>query len=209
MSEKEPGLNAAYNLKTPDDSRKLYADWAQSYDSGFAADHDYQLHLHTARAFVDAGGQGPVLDVGAGTGLAGEILANLGAGPVDATDISEEMLNVAERKDVYRDLFVADLLEGLPVPRESYAGIVSSGTFTHGHVGPEALEELLRVARPGAQFAISINAEHFASQGFEAKLKSLEGRISGLQLPKTRIYGPKSDDPHKDDLAYIALFQKG
>ena len=39
-----------------------------------------------------------------------------------------------------------------------YRGIVSSGTFTRGHVGPEALPHLLAVAEAGAQFALSINA---------------------------------------------------
>lgn len=99
MSEKDPSLNAAYDLQSPDDNRRLYADWAETYDAGFATDHDYRLHLMTARAFRDAGGQGPVLDVGAGTGLAGAVLAELGMGPIDATDISAEMLDVAERKD--------------------------------------------------------------------------------------------------------------
>lgn len=208
MTNDKPSLNAAYGLQSPDDNRKLYADWADTYDSGFAVDHDYQLHLHTARAFVDAGGQGPVLDVGAGTGLCGAVLADQGMGPIDATDISGDMLRVAEKKDIYRDLFVADLLEGLPVLADTYAGIVSSGTFTHGHVGPEVLDELLRVARRGAQFAISINAAHFASQGFDAKLNALAGRISGLTLPETRIYGPNAADEHKDDTAFIALFHK-
>lgn len=208
MTQNDPSLDAAYDLKTPDDSRRLYADWAGSYDRGFAIDHDYQLHLHTARAFAQAGGQGPVLDVGAGTGLAGGVLAELGLGPVDATDISGEMLEMAERKDIYRDLFEADLLQGLPVPRESYAGVVSSGTFTTGHVGPEALDELLRVARVGAQFAISINAAHFVAQGFEAKLAALGDRIGDLQLPEVRIYGPGAQDAHKDDTALIATFQK-
>lgn len=209
MSEKDPSLNAAYDLQSPDDNRRLYADWAETYDSGFAVDHDYRLHLNTARAFRDAGGQGPVLDVGAGTGLAGAVLSDLGMAPIDATDISGEMLDVAERKDVYRDLFVADLLEGLPVPRDSYAGIVSSGTFTHGHLGPDALDELLRVARTGAQFAISINAEHFTAKGFAAKLDALGDSITNLALPETRIYGPNATDEHKDDMAFVALFQKG
>ena len=36
----------------------------------------------------------------------------------------------------------------------------------------------------------------------------LAGSITGLHLPKTRIYGPNSTDEHKDDIAFIALFQK-
>jgi len=209
MSNDKPDLSAAYALQTPEDSKRLYAEWAESYDASFAQANDYRLHWHTAQAFVQAGGQGPVLDVGAGTGLCGLVLADMGAGPLDATDISAEMLKTAETKDVYRDLFDADLTDGLPVPSDSYAGIVSSGTFTHGHVGPEVFDELLRVARPGTQFALSINAAHFAEQGFAAKFDSLsESRILNLRLPEVRIYGDQASGAHKDDIALVALFEK-
>ncbi|MCB1342642.1 MAG: class I SAM-dependent methyltransferase [Pseudooceanicola sp.] len=207
MSDK-PDLNAAYALKTPDDSRRLYAEWAGDYDSGFAAREDYQLHIHTARAFVGAGGQGPVLDVGAGTGLCGAVLADLGVGPIDATDISQQMLAQAMRKDIYRDAIVADINEGIPVPPESYSGIVSSGTFTTGHVGPDAIDQLLRVARRGALLAISINAQHYASAGFAAKLDGLKGQIQRLTLTETTIYGSLATGDHKSDRALIALFEK-
>lgn len=209
MSDKPPNLRAAYALKSPEDNKRLYAEWAGDYDDSFAALEDYQLHIHTARAFVGAGGQGPVLDVGAGTGLCGAILAGLGVGPIDATDISAEMLDQAMRKDIYRDAIEADLNQGLPVPRDSYAGIVSSGTFTHGHLGPEVLPALLRVARPGAQFALSINAKHFEAKGFADAFRQLEqGQISNLSLPEVRIYGELAAGPNSDDIAVIALFEK-
>jgi len=44
------------------------------------------------------------------------------------------------------------------IPDSAYGGI-SVGTFTHGHVGPEAIDELLRVAGPGTLFAMGSNAE--------------------------------------------------
>lgn len=209
MSDKPPNLRAAYALKSPEDNKRLYAEWAGDYDDSFAALEDYQLHIHTARAFVGAGGQGPVLDVGAGTGLCGAILAGLGVGPIDATDISAEMLDQAMRKDIYRDAIEANLNQGLPVPRDSYAGIVSSGTFTHGHLGPEVLPALLRVARPGAQLALSINAKHFEAKGFADAFGQLEqGQISNLSLPEVRIYGELAAGPNSDDIAVIALFEK-
>ncbi len=209
MTNKTPNLHAAYALESPEDNKRLYAEWAGDYDEGFAALEDYQLHIHTARAFVGAGGQGPVLDVGAGTGLCGAVLAGLGVGPIDATDISTEMLEQAMRKDIYRDAIESDLNKGIPVPRDSYSGIVSSGTFTHGHLGPEALTALLRVARPGAQFALSINAEHFEAKGFGDALRKLEqGQIENLILPEARIYGDLAAGENKDDTALIALFEK-
>ncbi len=209
MSEKTPNLHAAYALDSPEDHKRLYAEWAGDYDDSFAALEDYQLHIHTARAFVGAGGQGPVLDVGAGTGLCGAVLAGLGVGPIDATDISPEMLDEAMRKDIYRDAIEADLNQGIPVPRDSYAGIVSSGTFTHGHLGPEALPALLRIARPGAQFALSINAKHYEKLGFAETLHKLaQGQIQNLTLPEVRIYGDLAAGPNKDDTALIALFER-
>ncbi|MCR9126230.1 MAG: class I SAM-dependent methyltransferase [Rhodobacteraceae bacterium] len=204
----KPDLSAAYALNTPDDSRALYARWAETYDSGFIAENHYILHLAVARAFADAGGAGPVLDVGAGTGICGEALAALDVGPVDATDISAEMLTRAQAKGVYRATFVADVTRPLDLSDAIYRGVVSSGTFTTGHVGPDAIDELLRVASPGALFALSINARHFAAAGFEAKLQSLSGRIRDLRLPEVAIYGPGAQGDHREDTALIALFGK-
>lgn len=210
MSQDSPDLDAAYALQGPDDNRRLYADWAGSYDSGFAAREDYQLPELTAREFARAGGQGPVLDVGAGTGLCGAALDRLGIGPIDATDLSADMLDVAMRKDIYRDAIAADLHDGIPVPPHSYRGVVSSGTFTHGHVGPDVLEAVLRVARPGAQFALSVNAAHYTAQGFEAAFERLlnDRRIHALSLVTVPIYGERASGPHKDDMAFVVLFEK-
>ena len=88
MTKTDPGLEAAYSLKTPDDSRDLYARWADDYDSGFAEAEGYDLPKATAQVFAGAGGAGPVLDVGAGTGLCAIALKAAGIGPIDGVDIS-------------------------------------------------------------------------------------------------------------------------
>ncbi|WP_299348801.1 class I SAM-dependent methyltransferase [uncultured Shimia sp.] len=204
----KPSLDGAYALQTPEDSRRLYAEWAETYDQGFAEAHDYLSPRLVAEAFFATGCRGPVLDVGAGTGLCGLELGRLGVDPIDATDISQEMLDVAATKSIYRNLFTGDLTRRLPVPDASYAGIVSSGTFTNGHVGPEAFDELLRVAQPGGQLALSINTEHYVAEGFEAKLTALSDRITDLQLPVIRFYGENATGEHKDDTGYVALFRK-
>ncbi|MEM9549634.1 MAG: class I SAM-dependent methyltransferase [Pseudomonadota bacterium] len=208
MSDDKPDLDAAYALNTPDDSRRLYAAWADTYDSDFATQQDYRLHKATARAFVEAGGAGPVLDVGAGTGLCAEVLAGHGIQPIDGTDISADMLAIAETKGVYRKTIVADITKGFERPAREYAGIVSSGTFTTGHVGPGAIDHLLDLALPNALLVLSIKGKHYASEGFEAKLASLSDRIQGLILKETRIYGPNAEGPHKDDTALLAIFSK-
>ncbi len=204
----DPNLEAAYALQTPEDSRRLYAEWAQSYDDDFALASDYVLPQEVAQHFASAGGIGPVLDIGAGTGLCGQALQALQITPIDATDISSEMLNIARQKSFYRRLFLGDLTKQLDVADNTYAGIVSSGTFTNGHVGPDAFDEVLRITRPDGLLAISINAQHFGSAGFEAKFAALTPRITDLQLHKIRFYGPKATSAHKDDTGFVALFRK-
>lgn len=201
-------MGAAYALKTPEDSRKLYADWAETYDADFAEASDYVLPQRVAEHFVGAGGTGPVLDVGAGTGLCGQVLHALDVAPIDGTDISPEMLAVAQKKRVYSSLFAADVTARMPVDDGYYSGVVSSGTFTNGHVGPEALDELLRVTCSGGLLALSINRVHFEDCGFGRKLEQLAAQITDVQLPEIRFYGADATGAHKDDTGYVALFRK-
>ncbi len=201
-------LEGAYALKTPEDSKRLYADWASTYDATFAEAYQYVSPQAVASAFVSAGGTGRVLDVGAGTGLVGEALAALKVDHVDGTDIAPEMLAEAALKDIYDRLFEGDVLATLDAEDETYDGIVSAGTFTHGHVGPDALDELLRVAKSGAWLVLSVHTEHFTAQGFDTKLTALTNQISNLSTAEFRLYAAGSKGSHADDLGLMVQFQK-
>lgn len=203
-----PDLGEAYALETSDDLRRLYADWAETYDSGFAVEMDFRLPGRVADEFLRAKGTGPVLDFGCGTGLCGARLADLGIGPVDGVDLSPEMLAVAARKEVYRTLIEGNILDGPMLNDGTYAGVTSSGTFTKGHVGPEAIEALLHCAAPGALFALSINALHYHAREFAGKFESLADRITGFELFEIPLYGPNARGVHRHDRGYIALFRK-
>jgi predicted TPR repeat methyltransferase len=208
MTQKSPDLDSAYSIETPDDNRRIYSAWAETYDKTFAKDMDYRMPAVIAELYRQSGGAGNILDIGAGTGLVAKFLGDLGIGPIDGTDISPEMLVVAGKKRLYRRLFEGDVTQRLDVPDGSYDGVVSSGTFTLGHVGPEAISELLRVAAPGARFALSINAKHYEKAGFKAKLDSIQGQITDFALPEAAIYGENAAGDHASDTAFVALFRK-
>ena len=202
------GLDEAYSVRTPDDSRRLYAKWASTYEQSFVKAHGYAYHEHVARIFAAADRPvGRVLDVGCGTGVVGVALRRNGVGEIDGVDISPEMLAEAARKDVYRELIVADLTVGLEIASDTYAGVTSAGTFTHGHLGPDSLEELIRVSRSGARCAVGVNAAHFGDMGFAAWFERAveRGLIGEFQIERVATY--VTSDPAKlDDMANVVTF---
>lgn len=203
----DPNLDSAYGLSSPEDNKKLYRAWAETYDQGFADSQNYILHEAVARHFAQLGGLGPVLDVGAGTGLCGEVLRAEDVTHIHGTDISPEMLERAASKGIYEELFESDLLQGLPCADNSFSGAVSSGTFTLGHLGPEPLDDVCRVVQPGGLIVISINAQHYSEAGFEAYFARAGDNITGLTLTPTRIYAEGSVGEHADDKALLTAFR--
>ena len=201
--QKTPSLQNAYDLKSPDDNVELYSAWAETYDNDFIEDMQYKLHFSVAEEFVLNGGKGLILDVGAGTGALAEALLHKAKFCIEATDISEEMLKVADSKNFYKRSFLSDLTKKIPVDSASYDGVVSSGTFTHGHVGPSSIRELVRVTKPGGLITISINEKHWISLDFQGEVEKLNQYIRNYTLKKISIYGEQSTHDHKDDKAII------
>ncbi|MCY3636608.1 MAG: methyltransferase domain-containing protein [bacterium] len=208
------GLDKVYDVEGPEDNKELYAEWAETYDSGFVVDSRYVYPRQVAEVFCDgfAHLDQPVLDVGCGTGIVGTELARLDVSVIDGIDLSPEMLAEAEAKThdgrpLYRQLFEADLTGPTELADGAYAGIVSAGAFTHGIFGPETISELLRVARPGARFALGINSAHFDEVGFGHWLeqRQLDGLIAGLNFDLRPIY-EEADEADPDQWSRIAIF---
>ncbi|MGR3323328.1 MAG: class I SAM-dependent DNA methyltransferase [Pseudooceanicola sp.] len=201
-------LDNAYEIDGPDAARRHYDAWAATYDDSFARGWGYIAPREIAGIFRAGwtGGEAPVLDIGAGTG---EVARHMDALTVDGIDISPEMLAVAGAKGLYRRRIVGDLTRPLDLPDDAYAGVISCGTFTHGHVGPGALPELLRVTRPGARFVCGTIAAVLDGQGFGSALARLvaRGRISPVRFHEIAIY-EGADHPHAGDRGLVMDFTR-
>lgn len=200
-------LDRAYEIHGPNEARQMYDGWAETYDESFAAAWGYIAPREIARIFVEeGGGDGPTLDIGAGTG---EVARHLGDLVVDGFDISPEMLAVAEKKGLYRNRILGDLTQPLLLDGAVYGGVTSCGTFTHGHVGPECLPELLRVTRPGALFVCGTIPSVFDGAGFGSALALLVagGRISPVLFRDIPIY-EGADHPHAGDRGLVMVFRR-
>ena len=215
-NDEGPNLDSVYSLETPDDSRRLYSKWARTYDEDFIEENGYVYHENVVGAFLDAGGSagGSILDVGCGTGVVGQALGDVGEKRIDGVDISPEMLDIARQKKTvfgdlaYQSLLLADLTQPLDMGDDTYTGIVSAGTFTHGHLSPEPLRELIRVAAPTAVCAIGINSDHYVAQGFDAFFAevSSQGLITSPMLLDVAVYEAMKGE-HAGTRASVAMFQ--
>jgi len=205
-----PTLATAYAVKTPQDSIDLYGRWAKTYDKEFAEKNDYVNPRQIADAFAARATveNAPVLDVGAGTGLVGEQLMQYGINPVDAIDISKEMLEVAMAKSCYRTPIIADLTLPLDIPSNTYGGVVCAGTFTFGHVGAEAIDELIRIAKPNALFVLGINKKVYESAGFKAKFEEHAAGIRGFEILELQGYGERASSEMQASRSSVAVFWK-
>lgn len=207
MTEADYDLGDAYQIKGPEDARRVYGEWAENYDQSFGAAWGYIAPREIAailKAEVLACAE--ILDIGAGTGLVAENLRGL---TVDALDITPEMLEVARGKGLYRNLMLGDLTKVLDIPDASYDAVISCGTFTHGHVGPECFPELLRITSPGAVFACGTIGPVLDGVGFGSALARLvaHGKITPIAWRDIPIY-EGADHPHKDDRGLVMVFRK-
>ncbi len=200
-------LEGAYKLRTPDDNIAYYRDFAATYDSDFVEGLGYAYPRGVAGIYrAEAGGADvPVADIGCGTGLVG---VNMPEVEIDGFDIAVEMLDEARKRERYTALNQIDLTGDLSGLAGKYGAVISSGTFTHGHLGPEVLVSLLDIGRPGALFVIGVNNEHYHGMGFKAELDRLvaSGRIGPVRTQVISVY-EKPGHVHSDDKAQASIWR--
>ena len=179
----------ARSITNSDEAAEVYADWAETYDEdvfgrlGFTGSTRIAdlLVAHLAERTV------PVLDLGCGTGAVGLRLAHHRVSTIDGVDLSPEMLAIAASTGVYRTLRVQDLSAASIDLGGRYGATVSAGTFTTGHVGPDAVAAVLDAIEPGGLIAWVIGAEVWPS--FEAALVPLGPTVLHQALEPIRRDG--------------------
>lgn len=177
-------VEAAYNLEDEASMVEFYHKWAQDYDHQMVDELGYTSPTTIAEQLSEhlTDTNAAVFDVGCGTGLTCVYLAEKGYSNLDGIDLSPDMVRVAGQRGIYRELLVGDINQALEREDASYDGVISSGTFTHGHVGPEPLDEIFRILKPGGILACTVHDELWEPMGFREKLETLVDRSIASRL---------------------------
>jgi len=178
MSENNKGLeflDKAYHSHNDEDLQVVYKEWAAAYDhdnDNLLGTVSQPLSVQIFQEYIKDKSL-RIIDVGCGTGLVGVDLEKGGFSNFDGIDISQEMIDIAKQRG-YSKLFIGSLNDSLPCENNEYDAALCVGVFTHGHVGSDRLDELVRIVKPGGIICFTVNEGVYDSYGFDSKIKNLE-----------------------------------
>ncbi|XP_071963840.1 methyltransferase-like protein 27 [Antedon mediterranea] len=128
-----------------------YDAWANTYDEdmrsyGFTGPEIAVEYMK--RYFKDTSGK--YLDCGAGTGLLGVHIKELGYTDFHALDASSVALEKAKSRQAYTKFIEEFINTGkLSIETDTYDGLVCCGCFVPGHLEPDCVEDWCRIVKPG------------------------------------------------------------
>ncbi len=196
-------LKIVYEEKNSSKLKKHYRGWAKEYDNdikdwGYA--YPKQLRKIIEKQ-VKIPRKSKILDAGCGTGYVAETLKELKFTNIIGLDYSEDMLKIAKSKNIYRRLICQSLNKKTSLRSNQFDVILCTGVLTSGHVGPNAIKELIRLTKKNGYLILSISETIFEKLGFK---KELERRKNEL---KTKIISNRFvATPNNSHSAYSRMY---
>ncbi|MCP4614464.1 MAG: class I SAM-dependent methyltransferase [Planctomycetes bacterium] len=183
-----------YSSQDNSELAERYDEWAETYDSDLESDFGWIGPKYATQMLSRCvPKEAMILDAGAGTGLVGYLLAELGYSNLIAMDLSEGMLDQARKRNVYKEFHQMVMGEKLDFDTDSFDAVVSVGVMTVGHAPASSLDELVRVTKSGGTIVFTLRPDVYENDGFKEKLEGFESegkwklieRSEGFQsLPK-------------------------
>ena len=206
MAQKDVGNKVPiYKLKTTKEVMDYYDEWGENdkYNKDMV-DWNYTGPKETVNTFLkyEKNKDALIFDAGCGTGLVGLELKKFGFKNFHGADLSQKLLSTIP-SNLYKKLFKSDLNQSINLEDNTYDAIFCVGTFTFGHVKPNALDEFIRITKKGGLICFTINEGIYKDYGFDKKIQ---------ELNKTNLWSEveffKSDYiASKDVNAWLGLYK--
>ena len=154
-----------------------------------------------------------VLDFGCGTGLLGKALHDKGFKLVDGLEPNEELLSLAKKKCVFRELFASRGFTSVPKD-QVYDIIASSGVFflSASHPNTDVIVDALEFLKPGGSFIILTKNSYLSKDYVNWDVvKKLEADMKLKEVCKKSVPGYRKVFKFEDDpksMAAIIHYEK-
>ena len=194
-----------YKLKTTEEIMKYYDEWGTNnkYDKDMI-EWDYTGPKETVNTFKKyaKNKEMKIYDAGCGTGLVGVELKKNGYANFDGVDLSQKLLDLVPN-GLYKNLSKADLNIPLNIRDNEYGSVLCVGTFTFGHVKPQALDEFIRITKNKGLICFTINEGIYEEYGFDKKINELTEK----NLWKKNEFFKSNYISSKDVNAWLGLYE--
>tara|TARA_B100000579_G_C22469051_1_gene682528 strand:+ start:64 stop:693 length:630 start_codon:yes stop_codon:yes gene_type:complete len=206
MSLKDVGNKVPiYKLKTTDEVMKYYDEWGEKnkYNKDMV-EWNYTGPKETVEVLKKylSKKDSIIFDAGCGTGLVGLELKKFGYNFFHGADLSQKLLDTVPT-NLYQNLIKVDLNKSLTIQDNFYDAVMCVGTFTFGHVKPQALDEFIRITKKGGLICFTINEGIYVEYGFDKKIDLLkkENKWKELEFFKSDYIASK------DVNAWLGLYE--
>ena len=173
-----------YKLKTTEEVMKYYDEWGENdkYNKDMV-EWNYTGPKETVEVFKKYSENKNIIifDAGCGTGLVGQELKKFGFNNFHGADLSQKLLDTVP-KNLYQKLIKVDLNKPISILNDFYGAVMCVGTFTFGHVKPQALDEFVRITKKGGLICFTINEGIYKEYGFDSKIDSLKKKRKWEEL---------------------------
>ena len=194
-----------YKLKTTEEIMKYYDEWGTNnkYDKDMV-EWNYTGPKETVNTFKKyaKNKEMKIYDAGCGTGLVGVELKKNGYTNFDGVDLSQKLLDLVPN-GLYKNLSKADLNSPLNIRDNEYGSVLCVGTFTFGHVKPQALDEFVRITKNKGLICFTINEGIYEEYGFDKKINELTEK----NLWKKNEFFKSNYISSKDVNAWLGLYE--
>tara|TARA_B100000003_G_C10924662_1_gene368693 strand:- start:1663 stop:2289 length:627 start_codon:yes stop_codon:yes gene_type:complete len=165
-----------YKLKTTEEVMRYYDEWGEKnkYNKDMT-EWNYtgpQETVDVLRKYIKKKDIF-IFDAGCGTGLVGSRLKKFGFKNFHGADLSQKLLDTIP-KNLYDKLFKIDLNKSIKIKNNFYDVVMCVGTFTFGHVRPQALDEFVRITKKNGLICFTINEGIYTDYGFDKKIEKLK-----------------------------------
>ncbi len=149
-----------------------------------------------------------ILDIGAGSGRLAEMLLQSGYDDIHGLDCRESARDHALARCVYADFHLADISQPVPLPPAYFDCIISVGPFTSSRTRVEALDEVLRLLKPGGHAMIAMHEAHCDTGGFLEKLEQCEQVLCAAEFHTIPLYANGKDASAGGDIFVLVHLHK-
>lgn len=171
---------------------KFYAGWSNSYDKD-VTNCKYVgpatiVNILTNKFKINGS---RIIDIGCGTGLISEYLDRYKYQiEVDGLDFSNEMLDISRQRDYYTNLFQKDVYTIVPDTKMKYDFGISVGMFTHNHVEPRAIKNILNYIVNEGVFIFTVRDSYCIDKDFNNYISTLKNDniISNFEVFESMEY---------------------